>query len=392
MFKKKLLFLSAFFAVASLVEAPRSLDSFFDASFSQPAGDFYREDGCKDDAKSWENLAALSQKLIGLKTSRHIANADPAFAEFLTAFVTDDEVAALLARRPEIVYRDRPVGGLSPEEVAVVYGWLVAFKAVVESGKFKGQLLTPFSEKHLPTTIEIKFPEAPGVRPQGYVVKLLCRNGWRLGFYDGAGKDCNACDCKAISPFPFPLQMISCLFYEDWMHELDEKYVRVAHNYLFPLPGTERLPLDDWDVFVIEEDFRVPANQAWQIAQTSKLKKIREFPDYLRKTRGFSFKIPEDFFLRKDGTQLVVRSVQRPAFGGSPAYLFLAPEWEHSLHAHMDGGCGVSSCTKSIIELMGDEMRAGLTSFAAITEDPYSDDEGESGEGSAAARSRRSSK
>ena len=369
MFKKNLLFLGVFFAAVSLVEAPRRLDPFFDASLSEPAG----APLCVDDEKSWQNLADHSRKLIELKTFRHIGNADPRFAGFLDAFVQVDEVARLLATRPEIVYRGRPVGRLSPEEAATIHRWLTEFKEVVEGERFNGQLLTQFSKENLPITIEIKFPSAPSLRPQGYVVKLLCRNGWRLGFYDIAKKDCNAWGCHAVSPFPFPLQMISCLFYEDWMRLLNESFVRVARNYLFPLPGTEGLPLDDWDVLVIQEDFKVPDNQGWQMAMAMKQEGICDFPDFLRKARGFEFNETEHCFLRKEGTQLVVRNVQRPAMGGNPAFVFLTDGWQHSLIAHMNGGSGVSSFASWAIETMANDFQ--LKCFHSLEEYGYSDDE-----------------
>jgi len=385
MFKKNLLFLGVFFAVSSLVEAPRSIETFWNDSFSGPAGDPL----CADDERSWQNLADLSQRFIGLKISRHIGKVEPEFAEFLTAFVKDDEVAALLAQRPEIVYRDRSVGGLSSEEAAAIHGWLTAFKAAVESERFNGQLLTPVSEKNLPITIEIKFPDAPGVRREGYVVKLLCRNGWRLGFYDDKGNDCNLWGCKAISPFPFTFQMVSRCFYEDWMRELNESFVRVARNYLFPLPGTEGLPLDDWDVFVVQEDFVVPANQPRQ--SMNAMLKIGEFPEFLRKTRGYSFKNPVNYFFRKDGTQMVVRNLERPAMGGSHAYNFLVENWMHSLDVHVNSGVGLVSLFKSFFKGLGLDLRIEEIFGPALDEGVYSDDEDAdtTTEGSASGGSRR---
>lgn len=355
--------------------------------------DFYSEEKgfiSEDDQRNWLNMYSLCVgRFVGLRAEKDIASKEPDFAAFLTSIFSDPVIIGLMNERVEIDY-SAPLDEIKARRADKIE-WLKALNAALAGRGFLADAADFDREGYMPSPQQtIIFPSSEEFRKGGYVATFLCTNTYRLGYYDAEGRDAQAWGSRP-SRYPFPLQMISKILYEDQMNKLLSEIdfggshpVRIARNYLFALPGTEGLPLDDWNVLLVQEGFAVPDNQSAHAARFITKPFLGSILNFLRCARAFSIENPTHFFFRSHGDQVVVRNFERPAFGGSHAYDFMKPGWEHSLQAQSNTGVGLVTLMESIFKLLAlpeDRIEGvyGLPGYADCSDD----------EGASAPRSRR---
>ena len=294
---------------------------------------------CPAEGANIENMNSWCYENVSLKTAPGTSAlySLPDASAFLTGFVQDPEVSALLARRIEVDYSGEP-RSLSASERGAIFEWYTQFASVVTL--FGGSVLTPFSLEKLPVILDLKFEAV-----DGYTVRVLARNGFPLGFYDALERNCIYYGSKAVSQYPFPAQLISTVLYAQRVNDLSKPGIRAANAYLFAFPGTEELPLDDWDVFVLEEDvpFSIEEQEAFNADLLSReMPPVGEIGEAIRSTRIFDVSCPETYVLTSD--TVIFRNLQRPALGGADAATF--PNI-HGIQGNSNAAVGLVSLLES---------------------------------------------
>lgn len=331
---------------------------------------------CDVDQQNYVYMQAwcASSEADRLKKEYALATQDPAFQTFLTNFVSNNVVAALLANRPSFDYagksiqepfsepkegeedafkEERAQQKQAKEENEKTYNvWFSAFEGVLK--EFSGHIIkNPHHE--FPTALVVRFDAFPQ-----YVVKMRARNGYRLGFYDAEGRLSCAVPGTKISEYPFPAQLVARVLYAEkikaFLTANGITNIQVPNKYLFVFPGHEQEPLDDVNLFVVA-DF-VPFKEEYQ---ENLLELVREAyahyktsekqdaTDPLQSMLTNLFKVVDacalwDFnegagnfvftFNQAGQPTIVFLDTERPAFGGgNPLFFFHHGEEEKTSNA-----------------------------------------------------------